>query len=79
MLWLLLNHYFVIVLPWILCCLGFCVTLDERCICVLTTEILGEISVASARTLGHGEETLLSSGWTLIGSELSSPNFNSSV
>ena len=30
-------------------------------------------------TRGRGEETLWSSGWTLIGSELSSPNFNSSV
>ena len=30
-----------------------------------------------SRTLGRGEEPLLSSGWTLIGSELSSPNFNS--
>ena len=34
-------------------------------------------SVASTRTHGRGEETQLSSGWTLIGSELSSPNFNS--
>jgi len=33
----------------------------------------------SMRTLGHGEETVLSSGWTLIGPELSSPNANSSV
>ena len=32
-----------------------------------------------SRTLGHGEETLLSLGWTSIGSELSSPNINSSV
>jgi len=31
------------------------------------------------RRLGRGEEPLLSSGWTLVGSELSSPNFNSSV
>ena len=42
---------------------------------MLTTEI----SVVSTRTLGRGEETLLSSGWTLIGSELSFPNFYSSV
>jgi len=28
---------------------------------------------------GHNEETQFSSGWTLIESELSSPNFNSSV
>jgi len=46
---------------------------------VLGTEIFGKTLVASVRTLGHGEETLLSSGWTLVGSELSSPNFNSSV
>ena len=31
------------------------------------------------RPLHRGEEPLLSSGWTLITSELSSPNFNSSV
>jgi len=47
-----------------------------RCIRVLAIEIFPKISVASMRTLGRGEETLLSSGWTLIGSELSSPNFN---
>jgi len=29
--------------------------------------------LASTQTHGHGEETLLSSGWTLIRSELSSP------
>ena len=39
---------------------------------MLVIEILGKVSVAS-------EETQLSSGWTLIGSELSSPNSNSSV
>jgi len=43
------------------------------------TEILGKISVTSTRTLGPDEEPLLSPGWTLIGSELSSPNFNSLV
>ena len=53
--------------------------LVNRCICVLMTEILRKISVARTRTLGRDEETLLSSGWTLIRSELSSPNFNSSV
>jgi len=46
---------------------------------VLTTKVFEKISVASMQTHGHGEETLLSSGWTLIGSELSSPNLNSSV
>jgi len=51
----------------------------NRCIRVLATKILGKILVASTRTLGRGEEPLLSSGWTLIGSELSSPSFNSSV
>ena len=35
--------------------------------------------VASIQTHGRGEKTQLSSGWTLIGSELSSPNFNSLV
>jgi len=50
-----------------------------RCIHVLATEIFGKIPVASMRTHGRGEEMLSSSGWTLIGSELSSPNFNSSV
>jgi len=49
------------------------------CICVLVTEFLRKISVASTRTLSRGEVPLLSSRWTLIGSELSSPNFNSSV
>jgi len=52
---------------------------NNRCICVLSTEIFRKVSVASMRTHDHGEETQLSSGWTLIGSELSSPNFNSSV
>jgi len=47
--------------------------------CVPTTEIFGKISVASARTHCPGEEMLLSSGWALIGSELSSPTVNSSV
>jgi len=46
---------------------------------VLAAEILGKILVARTRTLGRGEEPLFSSGGTLIGSELSSPNFNSSV
>ena len=41
-----------------------------RCIGVLATEIFGKISVAS-------EEMQLTSGWTLIELELSSPNFNS--
>ena len=50
-----------------------------RCIRMLVTKILGNISVAITRTHGRGEVPLLSSGWTLIGSELSSPNFNSSV
>ena len=36
-------------------------------------------SFARTRTLSRGEVPLLSSGWTLIGSKLSSPNFNSSV
>ena len=50
----------------------------RRCIRVLATETLGKISVARtrSRTLGRDEEPLLSSGWTLIGSELASPNFN---
>jgi len=46
---------------------------------VLVTEIIEKFLVASAQTHGHGEETQSSSGWTLIESELSSPNFNSSV
>ena len=50
---------------------------DNRCIRVLSTEIFEKIS--STRTHSHGEETLWSSGWTLIRSELSSPNFNLSV
>jgi len=53
---------------------------DEiRCIRVFATETLEKISVASTQTHGRGEKMHLSSGWTLIGSELSSPNFNSSV
>ena len=50
---------------------------DIRCIRVLETEILEKISVVSTRTLSCGEGPLLSSGWTLVGSELSSPNLNS--
>ena len=46
---------------------------------MLATEMFPKISVARTRTLGRGEEPLLSSGWTLIGSELSSPNFNLSL
>ena len=46
---------------------------------MLATEIFDKISVASMRTHGRGEEAQLSSGWILIGSELSSLNFNSSV
>ena len=53
--------------------------IDIRCICALATEIFGKIPVASTRTHDCGEEKQLSSGWTLIGSELSSPNLNSSV
>jgi len=44
---------------------------------VLATVILGKTLVASTRILGRGGETLLNSEWTLIGSELSSPNFDS--
>jgi len=51
----------------------------NRCIRVLATETLGKISIARTRALGRSEVPLLSSGWTLIRSELSSPNFNSSV
>jgi len=54
-------------------------SLTTRYIRVLATKIFGNISVGSTRTLSRGEETLLSSGWTLIGSELFSPNFNSSL
>ena len=46
---------------------------------MLATVILGKISVTRTRTVGRGEEPLLSSRWAWIGSELSSPNFNSSV
>ena len=53
--------------------------IHNRCIRELATEVLGKFLVMSTRTLGRGEETLLSSGWTLTGSVLSSPNFNSSV
>jgi len=50
-----------------------------RWIRMLATNIFGKIVVASTRTHGRGEETLLSSDWGLIGSELSSPNFISVV
>jgi len=46
---------------------------------MLTTKVVEKISVASAQTRGHSEETKWSSGWTSIGSELSSPNVNSSI
>ena len=47
----------------------------SMCMRVLATEIenFRKILVASARTHACGEKTLLSSRWTLIGSELSSP------
>jgi len=48
----------------------------NRCIRVLVTEICGKNSVVSTQILGGGKETLLSSAWTLIESELSSPNFD---
>jgi len=51
----------------------------NRCIRMLATETFGKISVASSRTLCCGAQTLLSSRWTLIESELCSPNFNSSI
>jgi len=51
----------------------------NRCFRVLATKILGKFSVTGTRTLGRGEVPLLNSGWTFIGSELSSPNYNSSV
>jgi len=41
--------------------------------------IIGVFACSGTRTHGRGEEVQLSSGWTLIGSELSSPKFNSSV
>ena len=46
---------------------------------MLAIEIFGKVLVAGTLTHGRGEETQLSSGFTLIISELSSPNFNSSV
>ena len=46
---------------------------------MLATEIFGKFSVVGIRTFGCGEETQLSSGWTLNESELSFPNFSSSV
>jgi len=47
----------------------------SRCIRVLATENFGCVLTNN----GRGEEAQLSSGWTLIGSELSSLNFNSLV
>ena len=44
---------------------------------MLAIEIFEKILVMSTQTHGRGEETQLSSGWNLIGSELSSPNCNS--
>jgi len=58
---------------------SLCVGIFNRCIRVLATRIFEKMSVASTRTLGRGEVILLAPEWTLIGSELSSPNFNSSV
>jgi len=46
---------------------------------MLATENFEKISAASTQTHERSEEKQWSSGWTLIGSELSSPNFNSSV
>ena len=45
----------------------------------LVIQVFGKISVPSTQTRGRCEETQLGSGWTLFGSKLSSPNFNSSV
>ena len=47
--------------------------------CGLIPVFISIAAVARTQTLGRGEEPLLSSEWTLIESELSSPNFNSSV
>jgi len=46
---------------------------------VLATNFFGKFSVTNAQRHVCGEKTQLSSGWTLIGSELSSPNYNSSL
>jgi len=46
---------------------------------MLVTKIFEKLPVTSTQTLGCGEEMQVSSGWTLIGSELSSLNFISSV
>ena len=64
---------------WIICisCVLLALSLLISCIRMLATEIFGQILVAGTRKFG--EEMLLSSGWTLIGSNLSSPNFNSLV
>jgi len=44
----------------------------------LSTDLSDSIAAfVSTRTHGRGEEAQLSSGWILIGSELSSLNFNS--
>ena len=40
---------------------------------------LGAFARSRPKFLDNSEETQLNSGWTLIGSELSSPNLNSSV
>jgi len=43
----------------------------------IAPSIIGVFACSGTRTHGRGEEAQLSSGWTVIGSELSSPKFNS--
>jgi len=47
--------------------------IENRCIRVLANEIFPKISVANTRTLGRGEEPLLSTGRTQTGSGQSCP------
>jgi len=51
----------------------------NRCIRILGTEIFEIFLAASTPTHGRGEEEQWSLEWNVIGSELSSLNFNSSV
>ena len=46
---------------------------------MLATKIFAEFPVASMLTHGRRDEIQLSSGWTLVGLELSSPTFNFSA
>jgi len=53
--------------------------MSDSTICGITSGAFSGSRIKFLEQFGRGEETLLSSGWTLIRSELSPPNFNSTA